>query len=100
VNNIKVGDVFEFAFYRISALRHDTPVQCIVLKVNIKLPMVFIFRHLSCKLCPSCKSIVGAVRYEESDIYHQILVGNKKLIIGRADTLFGFSCLEGIGLQQ
>jgi len=81
MNNLKVGDTFEFALYQhASGCLHDYATQCIVLKTHI-LPFER-EKYFTCIQCPGCEAMIGNSMWSRtSDVYHQILFGNKKIII-------------------
>ena len=79
MNNLKVGDTFEFAMKIFGWHIHKQSQPGIVLKTNVgfgtgpSLPTID---------CHTCKSIIGLEFYVGSNnLYHQVLIGNKKLII-------------------
>jgi len=93
MNNLKVGDTFEFAFRYFAQEMHVAPVQCIVLKLNVKLQS----NSWLCKECPWCKAMIGFESIGNNwstEACHQILVGNKKFIIGALNWLPAMGCPE------
>ena len=79
--NLKIGDTFEFAirpFWEV----HRPSLPAIVLKTYIDMgPYNATF--CNCKRCRLCNAIIGVEYFSISIVYHQILVGNKKLIINQ-----------------
>lgn len=98
MNNLKVGDTFEFALYqRASGCTHDYVTQCIILKVHIPNPFSHDEDTIVCIQCPECKAMIGNAQWSRtSTVYHQILVGNKKIIIthNNVGALWACGCPE------
>jgi len=93
MNNLKIGDTFEFALRYFRQEMHVTPVQCIVLKLNVK-PQS---NPWLCKECPWCNVMIGFESIGDISYittFHQILVGNQKLIISALSWLPAMGCPE------
>jgi len=86
MNNLKVGDTFPFVNRRRGEHIHSPSMQCIVLKTNIDVYSPYY--NLAVMKCHTCKTMVGFEGYTSSSStaeHHQILVGNKKVIITKCN---------------
>lgn len=91
MNNLKIGDTFEFATRKYGLPIHTPPIPCIVLKTNVD---VGTNNAIPTKQCPTCKTVIGFMSVsifapELPYKTYQILTGNKKLILA-----FNNDCMQ------
>jgi len=87
MNNLKVGDTFEFAIRDWGSRTHEPSAPCIVLQVNLVLSIAVSRKFLTRSIeCATCKTMVGLRTTAARDnvkerTYFQILIGNEKWLV-------------------